>query len=646
MTRQTAALQKIAVFVLSIILIVFALTSLLPATAFAGTIDPEDGKIVLERTDIQLSTYSYAYNGQVRKPTATVVYNSTTLVEGVDYEIEWPKNLKEAGEKVVRVIGKGAYKGTAERSYYIYSLDAFFMIHPTAREGLIYDGTEQILINPGVNYMGKAVYSLEKDGDYSQALPTAKEAGVYTVWYYLQSEGYENDSTKYSLTVEIKKGVYDLSNLALEDKTVLYDGKSYSLALTGTLPNGLKAVFSNSNISEIGTHEITATIMDGEEIVQTLTATLTIKRPTLTFDIDNNNEDDVILTSSVGFEPDSRLEVKLVPESSYSKYNLDKYEQVEKAFDVKLVQNGNYTQPQDTATLKLLIPEDLRGEKFKILQVDGSNTTSVSYKIEGNYAVITTNKINESVFIYEQISLLWVIYLLIGIILIEIIILIMAISKQKGKSKPKSVKTYSFAPFILASFIAGGELAFVIALSVAAVGLVVGNVHIYKKNKELAKNNQSATEVETIETPSANAPQPTTEIAPKNTVESKIDNAPKAEIEETPTNKVIEESISQNVEYAKDVQSLEEPVVEEIQEEKSEAYNTLFVEGEDEVAEKIIHDALDNETIEDETLKTQTEETVEEEIEEQPKDELESRVDVVEEEIEQDEEDEFEDNSE
>ena len=57
-------------------------------------------------------------------------------------------------------------------------------LKPSAKT-LVYTGNEQDLINPGetVGRIAEIVYSLNRDGEYSKAVPKAVAAGTYTVWY-------------------------------------------------------------------------------------------------------------------------------------------------------------------------------------------------------------------------------------------------------------------------------------------------------------------------------------------------------------------------------------------------------------------------------------------------------------------------------
>ena len=74
---------------------------------------------------------------------------------------------------------------------------------PEAVTGLVYDGTERQLITVGSATAGTLVYALEKDGAYSEELPTGIDAGVYTVWYRVEYGDYAGKAE--SVKVEIAK---------------------------------------------------------------------------------------------------------------------------------------------------------------------------------------------------------------------------------------------------------------------------------------------------------------------------------------------------------------------------------------------------------------------------------------------------------
>ncbi len=74
---------------------------------------------------------------------------------------------------------------------------------PEGRTGLIYDGKAQELSTAGTAEGGTLKYSLKEKEGYSEDIPTAKEAGDYTVWYKVFGDGNHNDTDTESLSVSI-----------------------------------------------------------------------------------------------------------------------------------------------------------------------------------------------------------------------------------------------------------------------------------------------------------------------------------------------------------------------------------------------------------------------------------------------------------
>ena len=77
---------------------------------------------------------------------------------------------------------------------------------PTAN-ALTYNGSEQALVTAGKTTGGTMLYRLD-DSEWSEQIPTAKNAGEYTVWYKVQGDAEYADVAEQSLTVTaVKKAV-------------------------------------------------------------------------------------------------------------------------------------------------------------------------------------------------------------------------------------------------------------------------------------------------------------------------------------------------------------------------------------------------------------------------------------------------------
>lgn len=76
---------------------------------------------------------------------------------------------------------------------------------PTAKEGLVYNGTEQELVIAGEATGGTMQYSRAENGTYSTAIPVASEAGTYDVWYKVVGEGNYRGTDPVHMEVTIAK---------------------------------------------------------------------------------------------------------------------------------------------------------------------------------------------------------------------------------------------------------------------------------------------------------------------------------------------------------------------------------------------------------------------------------------------------------
>ena len=74
---------------------------------------------------------------------------------------------------------------------------------PAAMDGLTYSGNAQALVNAGSTAHGKLLYSLSKDGAYSETVPTGTDAGEYTVWYKVAGDSNHTDTQSASVTVTV-----------------------------------------------------------------------------------------------------------------------------------------------------------------------------------------------------------------------------------------------------------------------------------------------------------------------------------------------------------------------------------------------------------------------------------------------------------
>jgi len=152
-------------------------------------------------------TLLYSLDGETWSediPAAAAAGNYT-----VHYKVDGGNNYEDVAAQTVSVtIGKGISGLTAV---------------PVANT-LTYNGAAQQLVSGGAAGAGTLLYSLEENGAYAAAIPTATNAGSYTVWYYVQGGDNYDDSEKAAVYVTI-------APLAV---TLVADDASYSKTYDGT----------------------------------------------------------------------------------------------------------------------------------------------------------------------------------------------------------------------------------------------------------------------------------------------------------------------------------------------------------------------------------------------------------------------------
>ena len=141
---------------------------------------------------------------------------------------------------------------------------------------------------------------------------------------------------------------------------------------------------------------------------------------------EENDEDEVIVSAPNGLAPDIDLVVTVIQQENFAQYATllnTVGGEIKLAYDVKLESDGVSVQPDGTLTIRLRISEDLKDKKFKVFHLHGETATDMEYSVEGNYAVVNTDKLSEFIFVDEgsekkPFNLLWLIPIIIGALLI------------------------------------------------------------------------------------------------------------------------------------------------------------------------------------------------------------------------------------
>lgn len=175
----------------------------------------------LENSMLTLTPDRFDYDGKAKKPTIAVTHGDTALLAGRDYEFDASSVLTATalGEYRITVNGLGYYSGSASAVWKITKLMPSVTVTANNRS---YDGTAKPLVSVPAQRGGTLQFSLNRDGPYSEAIPTATAAGSYTVWYRIVGDETWLDLPAASRTVTIARKEVAVSGITARDK--FYDG--------------------------------------------------------------------------------------------------------------------------------------------------------------------------------------------------------------------------------------------------------------------------------------------------------------------------------------------------------------------------------------------------------------------------------------
>lgn len=202
------------------------------------------------------------YDGNAKTPNVTVKDGENTI-DPSEYTVSYDNNVN-AGENTATVTitdnANGNYTVSGSAKFSIAKADSACTA-PTPITALTYTGEAQPLISAGTTAAGTMMYSLRKDGDYSETIPTGENAGEYTVWYKVAGDGNHSDTTPERVGVTIAKAEVEIP--AADPTQFIYSGEDQTYTLAAS---DLYTVAGNVRKSA-GTHTVTVTLKDTENYV-------------------------------------------------------------------------------------------------------------------------------------------------------------------------------------------------------------------------------------------------------------------------------------------------------------------------------------------------------------------------------------------
>lgn len=373
----------------------------------------------------------------------------------------------------------------------------------------------------------KQTYKIEDIDNENKKLYTVgetsfRDAGTHKV--RLEIKNYDlyrwpNGEKVYEFDFVINKK--SIAKPAADTRVYKYNG-NYQ---TYTLAAGIDYEISkNVSQKEVGRYKITVSLLEpnntmwSDGTTDNLEYEFVINQNQITeatvLDAEGNkidkNEVLIISVSQGGLSPDVSLKAEIFDADDKEELQtikaqlgllLKKYDKIFKVTDVSLILNGQSIQPENSITLKMLVPEELVNANFKLyhIHIDEKGKEIISEidysDVDANgYIVFQTDKLSSFVFVYEQSSLVGLIITFACLAVLMLALLVVQIIWFVKNRKTAKVVTASAVPV----FYVAGEVASSITLGVIFGLLFVANVvmlilNLKSKKKKVEVSEQKTT---------------------------------------------------------------------------------------------------------------------------------------------------------
>ena len=190
-----------------------------------------------------LSIEGWTYGETAKTPVATAKFGTPTFTYGATADGEFSETVPTAaGNYFVKatVAATANYDGAEKTAEFkIARSNATLTNMPAAVANLVYTGSEQELVTAGVADGGTMQYKLGTDGTWSSDIPTATNAGEYTIYYkVLGDDDHADFVAEDGIVVTVAKANATLTTAPVAAQNLVYNGEALNLVVNGVAANG------------------------------------------------------------------------------------------------------------------------------------------------------------------------------------------------------------------------------------------------------------------------------------------------------------------------------------------------------------------------------------------------------------------------
>ena len=212
----------------------------------------------------------------------------------------------------------------------------------------------------------------------------------------------------------------EILGIELLDKEIVFDGKKHGLDISKTetqYGDDVEVSFviydqngneiSKDKVSEVGIYKVKVKLEAGKNyVIRDMEGNLTIKSLSIATPVEKEDEKATVnVESSGGFMPGSVVETTSttfsLTDGNTTNVRLSAGERVALVYEVTVMYQNQESVLNGTASVKMLIPEELRGNDFRIVNLSNGEETELEYVVEDEYVLVSTTALDTFVFIYE-----------------------------------------------------------------------------------------------------------------------------------------------------------------------------------------------------------------------------------------------------
>ena len=368
-----------------------------------------------------LALDGWTFGETAKTPTAAAKFGTPTFTYGATADGEFSETVPTAaGNYFVKatVAATANYDGAEKTAEFkIAHANATLTNMPAAVANLVYTGSAQELVTAGVADGGTMQYKLGTDGTWSSDIPTATNAGEYTVYYKVLGDDNHGDIAEASVTVVMAKANSTFSKLP-SDPDLHYTGEMQALLIAGettcgtiwyklddgewttTIPTEINAVGHNVYYKIVGDDNHNDLVDDETQklYVTIARANALVTAPTAKTGLTYNGENQPLVNA--GSADGATIEYKL-GDGEYSETIPVAINAGEYTVYYKFVANANYTADEAEVQLTITIAKaaaqttaptaktglTYNGENQPLVNAGSADGATIEYKLgDGEYS--------------------------------------------------------------------------------------------------------------------------------------------------------------------------------------------------------------------------------------------------------------------